>query len=80
MGKIRLGIFSAVAAVALTAGVQSPAAAASGAWHDLGWYQYHSTCDAEGRRLVNQDRNDDYTRWICTQDSPGYRLRVFQVY
>ena len=83
MNKIRLRVSGAlaVAAVAVGAiGFAAPAQAVAGQWVDLGWYQYKSTCDAAGKKLVNQDKSDAYTDWLCTSDSPGYRLLIFLKY
>jgi hypothetical protein len=83
MRKICMGVVGALAAAAMAVGVlggAAPAQAAAGQWIDLGWYQYKSTCDADGKKYVNKSKTDAYTDWMCPSDSPGYRLWVFYKY
>jgi len=83
MNRIRLRVSGALVAVGIAAsvfGFTAPAQAAAGQWDELGWYQYKSSCDAEGKKLVNQSKTDVYTDWMCLSDSPGYRLYIFQKY
>ncbi|SFE69918.1 hypothetical protein SAMN05421541_103110 [Actinoplanes philippinensis] len=81
MSRIRVRLAGVIAATAVAGGIlgfAAPAQAAPGRWIDLGWYQYKSSCDADGKKEVNRSKTDSYTDWMCERDSPGYRLYIFE--